>query len=413
MTKVISYDKILTTSQKEEIRKDYIENKMSLREIGDKYKIKSYEYLRKLLKDVMRTFSESGKIAHEKHPECFKHTDISKEKLRQARLKYMEKNPDKTAWRLKNESYPEKLFTEFLQKYEYDKKYLIVKEYSIFPYFIDFAFVNEKVAIEIDGSQHLLPDRKAKDDKKDELLTSNGWKVIRFTENIVKTDWNTIKNTLDEIFANNNQEVVHVGTFSKKQVEQITKELENEKKSCEKTTKSKGIYKHKSTPYVHVQRDENGHTEKEYQCYYNNRKVKERPSAEQILEWLNNGESLKGIGRMFNVSDNTIKKWCKTYNLDISLEARGKRIYPRKCVVCGKLFKPNDKDQKICSKECKAIFNSKYPNKEEFILKLKELKNKKIICKYYKICLKTCDNWLRYFKIPHTQKELTNYLKKI
>ena len=413
MTRVISYDKFLTTSQKEEIRKDYIENKMSLREIGDKYKIKSYEYLRKLLKDVMRTFSESGKIAHEKHPECFKHTDASKEKLRQVRLKYMKEHPDKTAWRLKNESYPEKLFTEFLQKYEYDKKYLIIKEYSIFPYFIDFAFVNEKIAIEIDGSQHLLPDRKSKDNKKDELLTSNGWKVIRFTENIVKTDWNTIKNTLDEVFVNNNQEVVHVGTFSKKRIEQIAKEIENEEKSCKKTTTSKGIYKHKLTSYVHVQRDENGHTEKEYQCYYNNRRVKDRPSAEQILEWLNNGESLKSIGRMFNVSDNTIKKWCKTYNLDVSLEARGKRIYPRKCVVCGKLFKPNDKDQKICSKECKVLFNSKYPNKEEFILKLKELKNKKIICEYYKICLKTCDNWLRYFKIPHTQKELTNYLKKI
>ena len=355
------YDDIFDETAKQEIIRDYVENKLSIRDLYIKYNIRSHSWLSKLLKPYVRNFSESGKIAHQRKPECYKLSEETKDKIRQARLKYMEEHPDKTAWRLKNESYPEKLFTEFLQKYEYDKKYLIVKEYSIFPYFIDFAFVNEKIAIEIDGSQHLLPDRKAKDNKKDELLTSNGWKVIRFTENIVKTDWNTIKNTLDEVFTNDSQEVVHVGEFSKKQVEQIAKEIENEENSCEKTTTSKGIYKHKSTSYVHVQRDENGHTEKEYQCYYNNRKVKDRPSAEQILEWLNNGESLTSIGRMFNVSDNTIRKWCKQYNLDISLEARGKRWSPKICIICGKTFNHHhNKNQKFCSIECATIYKKEY-----------------------------------------------------
>jgi arylsulfatase len=59
---------------------------------------------------------------------------------------------------------------ETLKSNGLDKKYSIVREYSVFPYFIDFAFVNEKVAVEIDGSQHLLPERKDRDDKKDELL---------------------------------------------------------------------------------------------------------------------------------------------------------------------------------------------------------------------------------------------------
>ena len=87
----------------------------------------------------------------------------------------MKNNPDKTAWRLSNVSYPEKLFIEYVESNGLDKKYSIVREYSVFPYFIDFAFVNQMVAIEIDGSQHLLPERKERDDKKDKLLTPSAF----------------------------------------------------------------------------------------------------------------------------------------------------------------------------------------------------------------------------------------------
>lgn len=38
-----------------------------------------------------------------------------------------------------------------------------------------------KVAIEIDGPLHLNPKNKAKDQKKEELITSLGWRVLRFT----------------------------------------------------------------------------------------------------------------------------------------------------------------------------------------------------------------------------------------
>ena len=100
----------------------------------------------------------------------------------------MKNNPDKTAWRLSNISYPEKLFIEYVEKNGLDKKYSIVREYSVFPYFIDFAFVNQMVAIEIDGSQHLLPERKERDDKKDKLLNELGWLVIRVSEKEIKSD---------------------------------------------------------------------------------------------------------------------------------------------------------------------------------------------------------------------------------
>lgn len=57
------------------------------------------------------------------------------------------------------------------------------------------------MAVEIDGSQHLLPERKKKDDEKDELLIDSGWAVIRVSEKEVKENidlvFNKIKSTLD------------------------------------------------------------------------------------------------------------------------------------------------------------------------------------------------------------------------
>ena len=98
---------------------------------------------------------ENGKIKST----CGKKECIS-QILRIKRLKYMKEHPEETAWRKSNLSYPEKIFKDYIENNELNKKYLIIREYPIFPYFIDFAFINEKVAIEIDGTQHLLPERK-------------------------------------------------------------------------------------------------------------------------------------------------------------------------------------------------------------------------------------------------------------
>jgi len=83
-------------------------------------------------------------------------------------------------------SYPEKLANYVLEssgiKYE--------REYSFHPYFIDFALLEHKIAIEIDGQQHTLCERKSIDDKKDKLLKENGWQVYRVKwpeENILQS----------------------------------------------------------------------------------------------------------------------------------------------------------------------------------------------------------------------------------
>jgi very-short-patch-repair endonuclease len=99
--------------------------------------------------------------------------------LSRKRLDYMKENPEKTAWRTKTISYPEKLFLNKLYELKWNEKFNIVREEPIFPYFIDFAFIDLKIAVEIDGSQHKLEERKQSDIKKDKLLKKNGWRVLR------------------------------------------------------------------------------------------------------------------------------------------------------------------------------------------------------------------------------------------
>jgi very-short-patch-repair endonuclease len=154
-------------------------------------KIYSRSIVRKVLHGKRRSRSEASRLAHKLKPENFKHSEISKGKMRQKRLEYFKNNPEAmTSWRQKGISYPEKIFQQLVQKNELTKKYDIVREYAFFPYFIDFAFVNIKLAVEIDGSQHWLKESKIKSDKeKDQVLMNNNWRVYRIPEFKLKKEF--------------------------------------------------------------------------------------------------------------------------------------------------------------------------------------------------------------------------------
>lgn len=281
---------IFTEEQKQQIINDYIKNQMSYREIKEKYNIKSNSVVQKLLKDYARSKSESNKLAHLKHPESFKHSEESKEKIRQARLKFMKDHPEQTAWRKSNMSYPEQQFQRFLEDYGYVNKYLIERELSVFPYFIDFAFTDLKIAIEIDGSQHLEEDRKLKDIKKDEVLQNNGWKVIRIAENVIKTDWNKLKEILDKFIILNDNSV----TFERVGIIKASKKKQ----------------------YIKKERNEQGLTEKQLKRYkeHNWKTIDALPNKDLLLEQITNN-SFAEVGRIYNVTGNTIKRWCKRLGL--------------------------------------------------------------------------------------------------
>lgn len=279
------YDLLYTEEEKEKIRDEY-RNGLSIREIEKKYNIKSRTWIEyKVLCGVTRNFSDALKNRHKKYPESFKHSDEYKAKMRDIRLKYMREHPEKTAWRKRNEpSYPEKCFIKFLEENKYSEKYLIEREYPVFPYYIDFAFVDLKVAVEIDGSQHILDTERIERDKdKDKILVYNGWKVLRVSENLVKTDWTSLKRNLDEtINITNIPSVTKVGIFMAKK------------------------------PRAKVERGPDGLSNKMRESSLRQRKVKNRPSLEE-LEKLKETLPMTKIGEMFGVSDNAVRKWIKQY----------------------------------------------------------------------------------------------------
>lgn len=283
--KILSYDAIFTEEDKVNIVKDYVENLLTIRECMTKYGIRSKTYIAKLLEGKTRNTSEANKLAHKKHPERYKHTEESKSKLREKRLAFMKAHPEQTAWRQKNMSYPEEMFLKFLNERGYADKFLIQREYSIFPYFIDFAFVDLKIAIEIDGSQHLLQERKAKDELKDALLIENGWRVIRIAESSVKEDWDSIQRVLDD----------HIDLNTDVVYSQV------------------GVVKPISLGYQKVERNEFGRSEKMTESAIKQRKY-ERPDKETLYKELLE-TNFNAVGRKYGVSDNLIRKWCLFYGM--------------------------------------------------------------------------------------------------
>ena len=117
-----------------------------------------------------------------------KMSDEVKKKISDSRIKYLKENPDKVPYKLNHSSkmsYPEKIFynalvSSKLSGWEYNY------QNSIYSY--DFAFVKEKIDIEIDGGTHLTDKVKQIDKRRDEFSRQQGWNVLRFTAKEVKDD---------------------------------------------------------------------------------------------------------------------------------------------------------------------------------------------------------------------------------
>lgn len=108
-------------------------------------------------------------------------TEEHKAKISKSRKQYLDNNPGNIPYLLNhssNESYPEKIFREALERrniigWTYNHP---IKRYSL-----DFAFIEQKIDVEIDGGTHNLPEVILKDKLRDDTLNKLGWKTIRFT----------------------------------------------------------------------------------------------------------------------------------------------------------------------------------------------------------------------------------------
>jgi very-short-patch-repair endonuclease len=83
--------------------------------------------------------------------------------------------------RWKNQpSWPEQFFMQVIENEFVDKNYTC--EYPLGIYSIDFAWVEKKLAIEIDGEQHQrFKEYRERDERKNRCLSENGWRVLRIS----------------------------------------------------------------------------------------------------------------------------------------------------------------------------------------------------------------------------------------
>lgn len=59
--------------------------------------------------------------------------------------------------------------------------YRFRRQHPIGPYIADFACVEQKLIVEVDGATHWAPEQKAHDARRTEFLEARGWTIVRVT----------------------------------------------------------------------------------------------------------------------------------------------------------------------------------------------------------------------------------------
>jgi len=108
-----------------------------------------------------------------------KRSEKQKQKVSESRKKYLLEHPEKVPYVLnhhsKGDSYPEKYFKEVFDNAEIDYS----QNYYSNGYFLDFAWPDIKIYIEIDGEQHYVDHRIVEHDKiRTQRLHELGWRLL-------------------------------------------------------------------------------------------------------------------------------------------------------------------------------------------------------------------------------------------
>lgn len=128
--------------------------------------------------DTIKDGYKSGRL---KSHNAGKHiSEETRKKVSESMKKYYSEHPELIPYKLHHsskESYPEKYFNNLLINEGITN---FEREFPIKRYSLDFAFVKNKIDLEIDGSQHYTDNRIAQHDiKRTENLKRIGWKVVR------------------------------------------------------------------------------------------------------------------------------------------------------------------------------------------------------------------------------------------
>ena len=72
------------------------------------------------------------------------------------------------------------------------------RQHIIGEFIADFACIPAKLVIEIDGGYHQLPEQQTSDEQRQEWLESQGFTVIRFTNEEVISDIDNVLETIEQ-----------------------------------------------------------------------------------------------------------------------------------------------------------------------------------------------------------------------
>lgn len=170
----------------EQIQQYYDNVATSWREVSLKFDISVNKLFRLSLSGKLRSRSKTESILlnFSKNPPRVL-SEETKQKISISRKKFLKENPDMVPYKLNHKhkkiSYPEQYFIECFQ----DK---FIHQYMFDSYTLDFADIENKLDIEIDGCQHRLDPKIVNHDlKRNTYLTEHGWNVLRINWSIFKS----------------------------------------------------------------------------------------------------------------------------------------------------------------------------------------------------------------------------------
>jgi very-short-patch-repair endonuclease len=218
-----------------------------------------------------------------------------KKRISVGRIKYLKENPDKHPWKRnsKFKSVPCELFKTKL----IENNIRFIEEFQPSNerfYSIDIAFPNKKIGIEINGNQHYENDGRLKEYyiKRNDFLNSIGWKLYDIHYSIIYND-ELLKSIISEIKNFSlNQDDLNLYSIE----HQNNKKFNSEKKCLDCGIK----IRNKSTRCR--------------KCAAKLRKSVICPSKEVLSELIKT-HTLVSLGKKYNVSDNAVRKWAKSYGI--------------------------------------------------------------------------------------------------
>lgn len=127
--------------------------------------------------EALKRRYKSGELIYKSHP-------CSEETKKKLSILMIQAHKEGRAWNIgmsrwnNKPSYPEQFFMKVIENEFNDKNYN--RGFNVGIYSIDFAWVDKKLAIEIDGEQHQrFKEYKERDARKDAFLIKEGWTILR------------------------------------------------------------------------------------------------------------------------------------------------------------------------------------------------------------------------------------------